>query len=186
MENDNVAIRLKLVIDALGMTSSGFADRCGISRATLSQLLTGRNKKISDQILSQIHSAYPDVSIMWILFGEGSLFNDISDGTKIQNEGDSLINEGADVNSADQDLFSDSEDIEFSSSDKQIYNHGNLNGVNLDTSMAQNSNNEEICLLKKRIEILDEIIKKQENRRRVTHITVYYDDFTFESFFPPK
>lgn len=74
MSEDNIAIRLKFLIQKLGITNSVFADNCGISRATLSQLLTGRNKKISDVIIGQIHTAYPALSIMWLLFNEGSMW----------------------------------------------------------------------------------------------------------------
>lgn len=45
MEEYNVAIRLKGFIESQGLTNSQFADRCGIPRPSLSQLLTGRNKK---------------------------------------------------------------------------------------------------------------------------------------------
>jgi transcriptional regulator with XRE-family HTH domain len=54
---------------------SVFADTCGIARPTLSQLLTGRNKKVSDEIISKIHKAYPRLSIMWLMFGEGAMLN---------------------------------------------------------------------------------------------------------------
>lgn len=75
MEQDNVAIRLKGFIQELGVTNSQFADKCGIPRPSLSQLLGGRNKKISDVIVGQIHQAYPELSVLWLLFGEGPMIN---------------------------------------------------------------------------------------------------------------
>ena len=73
MNDDNVAIRLKGFIDEMGLTNSQFADQCGIPRPSLSQILTGRNKKISDVIVGQIHTAYPRLSVLWLLFGEGDM-----------------------------------------------------------------------------------------------------------------
>ena len=71
---DNVAIRLKGFMDEMDLTNSQFADKCGIPRPTLSQLLTGRNKKISDVLVGQIHNAFPRLSVLWLLFGEGDMF----------------------------------------------------------------------------------------------------------------
>lgn len=73
MEEENVAIRLKGYMDFIGLTNSQFADACGIPRPSLSQLLNGRNKKISDIIIRQVHTAFPDLSVTWLLFGEGPM-----------------------------------------------------------------------------------------------------------------
>ena len=59
MEEENVAIRLKLFMEKMGISNSQFADQCGIPRPSLSQLLNGRNKKLSDVIVRQIHERYP-------------------------------------------------------------------------------------------------------------------------------
>lgn len=69
----DVISRLKAYMEHIGATRSQFADRCGIPRPTLTQLLNGHNKKVSDDILSRIHDAYPQLSMMWLLFGEGEM-----------------------------------------------------------------------------------------------------------------
>lgn len=65
--------RLKIYMDKNGISSSLFADTCNIPRPTMSQILNGRNKKISDELISKIHSAYPDLSVLWLMFGEGNM-----------------------------------------------------------------------------------------------------------------
>ncbi len=65
--------RLKIYMDNQGISSSLFADTCRIPRPTMSQILNGRNKKISDELISKIHLAYPDLSILWLMFGEGNM-----------------------------------------------------------------------------------------------------------------
>ena len=57
-----------------GINNSQFADTCEIPRPTLSQLLNGRNKKVSDELISKIHRAYPGLNIMWLMFGDGDMF----------------------------------------------------------------------------------------------------------------
>jgi predicted XRE-type DNA-binding protein len=44
----DIISRLKLFLEQNGISNSQFADTCGIPRPTLSQLLNGRNKKVSD------------------------------------------------------------------------------------------------------------------------------------------
>ena len=63
--------RLKFFLEKNNIAISQFADTCGIPRPTLSQILNGRNKKISDELISKIHAAYPALSVLWLMFGEG-------------------------------------------------------------------------------------------------------------------
>lgn len=67
----DIVNRLKFFMEKHGIGSTQFADACGIPRPTLSQILSGRNKKISDEVISKIHNAYPSLSVLWLLFGEG-------------------------------------------------------------------------------------------------------------------
>ena len=69
----DIISRLKIFLEKRRISNSVFADNCKIARPTLSQLLTGRNKKVSDEVVSKIHEAYPELSIMWLLFGEGAM-----------------------------------------------------------------------------------------------------------------
>lgn len=65
--------RLKHYMDASQVSISQFSDRCGIPRPTMSQMLNGRNKRISDEVINKIHNAFPNLSILWLMFGEGQM-----------------------------------------------------------------------------------------------------------------
>lgn len=69
----DIVSRLKSFLQESGIAYSQFADNCEIPRPTLSQLLNGRNKKVSDEIIAKIHRAYPALSIMWLMFGDGDM-----------------------------------------------------------------------------------------------------------------
>ena len=69
----DIVDRLNLFLEHQAISKSQFADSCGIPRPTTSQILSGRNKKISDDIISKIHSVYPELSILWLMFGEGAM-----------------------------------------------------------------------------------------------------------------
>ena len=70
----DIISRLKRFLDQNGISNSQFADTCVIPRPTLSQLLNGRNKKVSDEVISKIHAAYPALNILWLMFGDGEMF----------------------------------------------------------------------------------------------------------------
>lgn len=66
----DIAARLRMFMATKGIASSQFADSADIPRPTLSQLLNGRNKKISNELIAKIHEAYPSLSVLWLMFGE--------------------------------------------------------------------------------------------------------------------
>ncbi|MDE6542191.1 MAG: helix-turn-helix transcriptional regulator [Muribaculaceae bacterium] len=53
----DIASRLRQYMEAKEIASSQFADTAEIPRPTLSQLLNGRNKKISNELIGKIHDA---------------------------------------------------------------------------------------------------------------------------------
>ena len=70
-EINPIVIRLNKFLNDCNISRSQFADTCGIPRSTITQLLSGKYKKIGDDIISQIHTTYPSISMMWLLFGDG-------------------------------------------------------------------------------------------------------------------
>ena len=73
----DIVSRIKTFLSINGIAYSIFADKCDIPRPTLSQLLNGRNKKVSNEVLDKIHVAYPELSMMWLMFGEGEMMSEI-------------------------------------------------------------------------------------------------------------
>lgn len=69
----NIVDRLKIYMEHIGLPISQFADTAQIPRPTLSQILSGRNKKISNEILEKLHAAFPSLNISWLLFGDGEI-----------------------------------------------------------------------------------------------------------------
>ena len=63
-------LRLKKWIDSEGLRSSEFADNIGVNRATISHVLSGRNKPSID-FLQKLLKAYPDLNSNWLITGIG-------------------------------------------------------------------------------------------------------------------
>lgn len=181
MAETSVADRLKAFIERRGLTSSQFADTCGIPRPSLSQLLTGRNKKISDVMIGQIHNMFPELSITWLLFGEGPMETAVS-------RSDSGAAEPLDY--ADG-LFSfetednqDSKKIIFSGNDKIKPENSASESLKKGSKSMQEADGKIEALQNKIKELQLQIEKLQKNPRKVEKIMLYYDDSTFEEFFP--
>lgn len=71
MEENDIIERLNMFINESGLSRSQFADTCGIPRPTATQILSGKNKKIGNDVIECIHRAYPAIPMMWLIFGEG-------------------------------------------------------------------------------------------------------------------
>ncbi|MCM1067420.1 MAG: helix-turn-helix domain-containing protein [Muribaculaceae bacterium] len=74
-EESPIIQRLKQFIAHVGLSSTQFADRAGIPRPTFSQMLNGRNKSIGNQVLAKLDEKFPELDIVWLLFGRGDMLN---------------------------------------------------------------------------------------------------------------
>ncbi len=211
MDDLNVAIRLKGFIETEGLTHSQFADRCGIPRPSLSQLLSGRNKKISDVLIGQIHKAFPRLSVLWLLFGEGPMIEgdgvsgdssgcatgglaDGASGLGVGNpqavgmEGGGGVpgaaGEASYAETGSAGVKNPCENPGFSSNQAGQNKFSNVSGLNTPAFVAQSLENKQEELGLKLAELQKQIDKMKKNPRKVSHITVYYDDSTFETFYP--
>ena len=72
---NNVVTRLKHFIEFCGLSNSQFADKTGIPRPTLSQLVNGRNKSVNDLLLRKLHDTFPNLNVSWLLFGVGNMLS---------------------------------------------------------------------------------------------------------------
>lgn len=82
---DDFIKRLEMVLDYYGLSASGFADKIGVQRSSLSHLLSGRNKPSLDLVLKIVEN-FPDVDLYWILNGKGVFPKvEIKTTTPIQN-----------------------------------------------------------------------------------------------------
>ncbi|MCF0174793.1 MAG: helix-turn-helix transcriptional regulator [Bacteroidales bacterium] len=65
--------RLRRFIEAENISQAQFADRLGITRASVSHILSGRNKPGFD-FIQCIIEAYPSLSPDWIINGTGKMY----------------------------------------------------------------------------------------------------------------
>ncbi len=58
-----------------GMSQKEFAKELCVAEGTLSSIYTGRTKA-SNNIVNAIHEFFPDVNILWLMYGEGEMYVD--------------------------------------------------------------------------------------------------------------
>lgn len=58
----------------MNITPAQLADDLGVQRSGISHILNGRNKPSLD-FVQRLIRRYPEISMQWLLFGEGQMFN---------------------------------------------------------------------------------------------------------------
>lgn len=177
----DIVSRLKTYISYLNIQTTLFADNCKIPRPTLSQLLNGRNKKVSDELINKIHVAYPDLSMLWLMFGEGNMLitqkNETSEPQNAQNPG--LFD----------DEYSNIEEVGARIDFKNNITENTSENISspFDSNFEVNSQqkNDEITASTHNVSKKDNTITfSTVSKKKIVNIIVYYNDNSFESFLP--
>lgn len=70
--------RLLQFINAENISQSQFADNIGVARASISHILSGRNKPGFDFIEGMARH-YPALNLEWLITGKGKMYKDMQD-----------------------------------------------------------------------------------------------------------
>lgn len=158
--------RIRTIITSLKMSDGEFADLVGIKRSTLSHCLSGRND-VSKEIIVKIHKALPDVSINWLMFGEGE--------SGISGTPSNEINEG---------LFQSVSD--FPTINESVSGYSTENNPKLSGNTVESTDNKGDDRYSATLRDLPEIENLPQSKRKIEKIIMFYSDSTFEVFIPDK
>lgn len=185
---DSLAFRLKHFIEYTGLNTTTFADKCGIPRPSFSQILTGRNQKVSNLLIGKIHDAYPDLSLYWLMFGQGEM---------LVTQPASPFEPDYNPDAPDMDepvapytdvviATSPSREQDIPDNETQTQTHPILSDRNTDDILHQLlEQQEEIAKMLRDLKI-ENAAHKNFSPRKVASITIFYDDSSFETFIPGK
>lgn len=67
--------RFKQLMDKDSLTAGAFAEKIGVSQATISHILSGRNKYPSAEVMLKLLQAYPGLDLNWLLTGQENSAN---------------------------------------------------------------------------------------------------------------
>lgn len=184
--------RLKFYLDSRQISVTQFADECGIPRPTGSQLLAGRNKKVSNEIIEKIHAAYPELNTVWLLFGEG----DMVKIANIESSEPQIAPKEQEIKRKETENQTLGFEFDFNENnveENQNRNSANPTSTNTFTFASPTDAPVSEAGFEDTSDADDDIpaSASQESLtiptgkgKRVTGIVVYYDDCTYESFIP--
>ena len=174
----DIVSRLKTYMDYRRIAISQFADTCNIPRPTISQILNGRNKKVSDELIGKIHTAFPDLSVVWLMFGEGDMLTNPNIKTsepQIEKKltfDDSQLSEH-EIFSSEQELFPENTNI-YSKKNETENIAQDFKATQENTASGRPTS----------ADIAEALTGKIETSKKITSIVVFYADNTFQTFTP--
>lgn len=71
--------RIRQVMEYAHQSQQDFAATLGISPASLSSIFTGRTNPTNNHV-NAIHHVFPEISVNWLMFGEGDMMTSKSGG----------------------------------------------------------------------------------------------------------
>ena len=178
----DIVTRIKTFMSALNIANSQFADTCRIPRPTISQILNGRNKKISDELIGKIHDAYPQLSVLWLMFGEGDMFVDANMQISEPKKGDNIDfdNSNSSVEEEVMGRLDFEAPIAESTSDKFQTKNQQRNIKNVEYKEDESMIGASKVIDKPAISI------NTSPTKQVIEIRVFYNDNSYEIFVPQK
>ena len=166
--------RIHQILDWTNLSQQDFANRLGISPASLSSIFTGRTNPTNNHVQA-IHRAFPEINVSWLLFGEGNMMENLkkssvqlpdSDGFSQMGESAILPDSGSSVSSFHEDDLggyssneAPAENLPFG---RRELNHGKPMGF----------------------QFVDNTKKIDIRQRKIKEIRVFFDDGTYEAFVP--
>ena len=169
----DIVSRIKKFMNLSQISSSQFADTCNIPRPTISQILNGRNKKISDEIIGKIHTSFPSLSMLWLMFGEGDMI--INKNIEISAPKNTPILDDPDGQSIENGIFGTSLDFNIDVTENTSENLA-IDFIDRNTqvppsNLAKTDSTKQFSL-------------NPDSNKTIVNIMVFYSDNSFESFTP--
>lgn len=151
--------RIFQIMKQEGLNQKEFAATTGISPATLSSIFNGRTSPTLNHA-EALHRRFPKLNMSWLMFGEGDMY--------VKEPGENA-NQGSGDGSASGDLFQSS-----GSADGYVEGgNGTSTGLPFDGNGAT-----------PRVPVIREVVKVIDKpKRRITSITIFFDDDSFETFY---
>ncbi len=165
--------RIKQVMESLGLSQQEFAQKLGLSPASLSNIFNGRSKATNNHVQA-IHRAFPSINTNWLMFGEGNML-----------EGpEKNISNPSTQNSGESSADGSSTLLEFGTGENGMASGGAA--MDLFSGLkGSGSNNSETQ--KNGAKTITKVVTEQKIvRPKILEIRVFYDDQTFESFVPSE
>lgn len=160
--------RIMQIMKKENMSQQDFAAALDVSPSSLSSIFNGRTNPTSKHV-SAIHRRFPQISINWLMFGEGDMYVDgaMEDGSvSDQPEGDSEESRGHHVPEGDN-----GSDAGGTSNQTEAAEHQQVNPC-----ASVQACGSPIPVIRETVRYID------KPQRKITEIRIFFDDGTYEVF----
>ncbi len=147
--------RLEQFLNAENLTQADFADTLGVARASVSHIVSGRNKPGFD-FLEKLARFYPSLNLEWFITGRGRMYKNAT-----------LQAESAEIQSnsvAEPSVFDTVEEVGLFDGDEE------LDSVPSPAPLRRETKSN----------TLDRSNKAIDNKKSISKVLVFYNDGTFE------
>lgn len=181
------------------MSQKDFAQKCGISDATLSQVFSGKTGA-TQKTVQKVLSAFPSVSLAWLMYGQGRMYeNGAADFLPSQQEGANLREQFSSDKSFSQDAgipmhvssdlgsflpeFAKEEPAAVSSGSgpEQSFSSSRSPSSDCGTPIRSRNSSSGLPSPGRQMETVKFFDKPE---RRIKEIRIFFDDGTYEIFVP--
>lgn len=152
--------RFKMIMERENLTAGAFAEKIGVAQATISHILSSRNKYPSTEVILKLHQQYSDINLEWLLTGNGDMTADGKD-------------EAPAVAPATPPLAQTQEYPLFAPDGRT-------------TAAPQPTADNHVAAPAASEPMRAEIVYRDRPQRKITEIRIFFDDNTYETFCPEK
>ena len=166
--------RIREIIDWANLSQQDFANRLGISPASLSSIFTGRTNPTNNHVQA-IHRVFPEINVNWLLFGEGGMLS--TPGTieesGVEIEKPSSISEVSPILEKGKmgTMFPEEDYAVTSPAPSPVHHTSSSRRENTSSRIAG-------------IQYMDSVKNIDKRIRKIKEIRVFFDDGTYEAFVP--
>ncbi len=158
--------RIIQIMRQTGLSNAEFAEKIGISTSSLSHIFSGRNNPSLD-VVKRIHKSFPEISLNWIMYGEGNMYATDSgrNGDTSQSSYDNALER------ENMPLFENAENPENTGSGQFYFDFRKEKPSETPVYQPQSTEKEVIKYIEK-------------PQPKITEIRIFYNNGTFEVFKP--
>lgn len=170
--------RIELLMKCYGLTPSQFADRTGIQRASVSHIISGRNKP-SLEVLQKIYEAFPELDLRWLMTGNGN--EPVAGG---HGGGDAVVVEENTLFSQPVQPERGEIPVQTAVQQHQAPQYGVQSGGEIPQARVMQTARP---VERQRKPAVPKVRQQQAaSERRIKEIRIFYTDGTYETLFPEK
>lgn len=158
--------RIIQIMRLAGLSNAEFADKIGISTSSLSHIFSGRNNPSLDMV-KRLHKSFPNISLNWIMYGEGEMYAQETGNTPDPKPEESFM----DGNHDNQTYSETAENLQNTDSGQFYFDFRKEKPSEEPVFRSQTSEKEQIRYIEK-------------PAPKITEIRIFFDNGTFEVFKP--